>query len=258
MHPRDGFPQAKSAAQRAIALDPDLAEPHVSLAFIRAVYDWQWDDAELLYHQAIALNPGYATAHHWLGCDHYAMLGRMDEALAEMNIAQQLDPLSAILREGRAYILMLRREFAASIAEFREILNFDPSFYKAYTSMGRVYVQMGNYEGALACFLKGRSLAGDLPSILGALGQTYGLLGKNAEARTVLRQLEGLSRIRYVPASSFAVLHLGLGEIARALDWLEEGCARRESQVAAIGVHPLYDPLRGEPRFQAILRRVGL
>jgi serine/threonine-protein kinase len=258
MHPAEGFPQAKQAAQRAIALDPELAEPHASLAFVRGIYDWQWDDAELLYHHAIALNPGYATAHHWLGCDHYAMLGRLDEALAEVRIAQQLDPLSSIIMEGNAYVLMLRREYPAAIAGYREILTQDPSFYKAYTSMGRAYVQMGNYPEALAMLKKGRSLAGDVPSILGAMGQTYALLGDLPRARESLLDLERLSKVKYVPTACFAVIHLGLGETGRALDWLEEGCKRRESQLSGIRVHPMYDPLRAEPRFRGLLSRLGM
>ena len=133
MRPAEGVPQAKAAAQRAISLDPELAEPHASLAFIRGTYDWEWDDAELLYQQAIALNPGYATAHHWLGVDHYAILGRMDEALAEGNIARQLDPLSGIILEGNGYVHMLRREYQAAIAAYREILTFDPSCFTRRT-----------------------------------------------------------------------------------------------------------------------------
>ncbi len=258
MLPDEGFPQAKAAAQRAIALDSELAEAHAALAFIRAVYDWQWEDAELLYQHAIALNPGYATAHHWLGCDLYPMVGRLDEALAEVSIAQQLDPLSGIIMEGRAYVLMLRREYQAALAGYRELLNFDPSFYKAHTSMGRVYIQMGNYTEALAMLEKGRSLAGDLPSILAALGQAHGLLGDLPRACESLRELERLAKIKYVPAACFAIVHLGLGEIGRALDCLEEGCDRRESQLSAIQVHPVYDPLRNEPRFQALLRRLRL
>jgi tetratricopeptide (TPR) repeat protein len=182
----------------------------------------------------------------------------MDEALAEVRIAQQLDPLSSIISEGSAYILMLRREYTAAIAGYREILTRDPSFYKAYTSMGRAYVQMGNYPEALAMLQQGRSLAGDVPSILGATGQTYALLGDLPRARESLLDLERLSKVKYVPTACFAVIHLGLGETGRALDWLEEGCKRRESQLSSIRVHPVYDPLRGEPRFRGLLGRLGM
>jgi TolB-like protein/Flp pilus assembly protein TadD len=256
MRPAEGVPQAKQAAQRAISLDPELAEPHASLAFIRGTYDWEWDDAELLYQQAIALNPGYAQAHHWLGVDHYANLGRMDEALAEVAIAKQLDPLSNIILEGCAYLRMLHREYDEAIAGYRKILTINPSFYKAYTSMGRAYLQMGDYPQALAMLEKGRSLAGDLPSILGAMGQTYALLGDLPRARESLVELERLAKVKYVPAACFAVIHLGLGETERALDCLEKACELKESQLTAIQVHPLYDPLRGEPRFHALLKRL--
>jgi len=258
MHPAEGVPQAKAAAERAIALDPDLAEPHASLAFIRGLYEWEWEDAERLYQRAIALNPGYATAHHWLGCDHYAMLGRFDEALDEIAIAMQLDPLSGIIQEARAYIFMLRGEHEAAIAAYRELQAFDPAFYKGYTSMGRAYAQMGRYAEALAMLEKGRSLAGDLPSILGAMGQVCALSGDERRARGLLAELERLAQTRYVSSTSFALVWLGLGEKAKALDWLEKGCGLRESSLATLKVHPVYDWLRGEPRFQELLRRLRL
>ena len=258
MQPADGVPHAKAAAERAIALDPFLAEPHASLAFIRGIYEWQWEDAERLYKRAIALNPGYATAHHWLGCDHYAMLGRLDEALDEIDIAIQLDPLSSIIQEGRAYILMLRGEYEAAIAGYKEIQASDPTFYKGYTSMGRAYAQMGRYREALAMLEKGRSLAGDLPSILGAMGQVCALAGDGRRAHELLAELGRLSETRYVPSTCFAVVWLGLGEKVKALEWLEKGCTLGESPLTTLKVHPVYDPLRGEPRFQELLRRLRL
>jgi serine/threonine-protein kinase len=117
---------------------------------------------------------------------------------------------------------------------------------------------MGNHSEALAMLQKGRSLAGDLPSILAALGQTYALLGDQPRARESLLELERLAKVKYVPAASFAIVHLGLGETGKALDALEVGCGRRESQLSAIGVHPVYDPLRSEPRFQALMKRLRL
>lgn len=258
MDPGEGFSQAKVAAERAIALDPELAEPLVSLAFIRGIFDWKWDESERLYERAIALNPGYATAHHWLGTDHYANLGRFDEAKTAVEIAVQLDPLSSIIHEGCGYVRLLGRDFEGAVERFREILNFDPTFYKAYTSMGRCYLQMGRYAESLAMLEKGCSLAGELPSALAAMGQARGLAGDVAGARSALARLEQLACTRYVAHSSRAIVYLGLGDWGRALDCLEEGCNRRESQLAALKVHPVYDPLRGDPRFDRLLRRIGL
>ena len=248
MHPAEGFPQAKAAAQRAIALDPELGEPHASLAYIRVAYDWQWDEAELLYLQAIALNPGYATAHHWLGVDHYAMLGRFDEAQAELNIAQQLDPLSAIILEGRGYILMLRRDYQAAIEAYRELMSKQPSFYKSYTSMGRAYILMGRYQEGLAMLEKGRTIAGDLPSILAAMGQTYALLGDLPRARESLLELERLAQLKYVPAASFAIVHLGSGR-----SWAgprSSGRGVRPKRVSTVGD-------QGAPHLRSVARRAA-
>jgi serine/threonine-protein kinase len=256
MYPTEAVPRAKAAAERAIAIDPGLAEPHCSLAFIRGIYEWDWEDAERLYLRAIALNPGYATAHHWLGVDHYAVLGRLEEGLTEIEIAAQLDPLSGIILEGRAFLLTLQRKYEAAIEQYREILQLDPQFYKGYTSMGRTLGLMGRYAEALAMLQKGREIAGDVPNILSAMAQLHARAGDERRAREMLAELEQLSRTRHVPSTCFAIVQIGLGDHARALDWLEKGCDLRESPLTGLKMHPLYDPLRGEPRFQALLKRL--
>jgi serine/threonine-protein kinase len=258
VHPVEGIPEAKAAARRAIQLDANLAEAYPSLAILSSHYDWKWEEAEALYRKAIALNPGYATAHHWLGVDCLALLGRFEEGAEETEIALGLDPLSSILYEGRAFIRLLKREYEQAVQGCREILEFDPTFYKAYTSMGRAYAQMGKYVDALAMLEKGRSLAGDVPNILAAMGQVFGLSGDHAAARGVLAQLHARAPETYIPSTSFAVVHLGLGEKERALEWLEKGCGQRDLPLAVLKVHPVYDSLRAQPRFQALLTRLGL
>jgi serine/threonine-protein kinase len=258
MHPALGMPKAKLAASRGVELDPELAEAYASLALIRSLYEHEWDAAECLYVRAIELNPGYATAHHWYGVDHCAMLGRFDLAEAELQIASQLDPLSHIIREGVAFVKMLKRDYDGAIQAYRELVEFDPAFYKGYTSMGRAYAQQGKYLDAIAMLEKGRTLAGDIPNILGAMGQVYGLAGEPAHAREVLGKLTQLAGRCYVPSTVFAIVHLGLGENHRALEWLEKGCDQRELPLSALKVHPVYDVLRSEPRFQILLKRLRL
>jgi serine/threonine-protein kinase len=124
--------------------------------------------------------------------------------------------------------------------------------------MGRIYIQQGLYRPAIEMLLKARSLAGDVPIVLGALGQAYGLDGRPGEARAILAKLEAQSEERYVPSSSMALVHCGLGEKEQALNWLETGCDRRELTITAIGIHPAYDTLRQEPRFTALLKRIGV
>jgi len=258
MSPVEGIAAAETAAGRAISLDPELAEPHVSLAFIRGTYEWQWEESERLYRRAIELNPGYATAHHWLGVDLYGVTGRFQEALAEIEIAAALDPLSSIILEGRGYVRMLLGRYEEAFEMYREILTFDPSFYKAYTSMGRACAQMGKHAEALELLQKGRSLAGDLPNILGALGQVYGQAGDRQNACALLKELEQLAETRYVPATTFAIVHLGLGNSAQALTFLEQACEARESALTGLKVHPVFASLRGEPRYQKLLEHLRL
>lgn len=257
LYPLEGLPRARAAAEQAVALDPDLAEGHASLAFLRGIYDWNWDDAERHYNRAIALNPGYAPAHHWLAVDHCAMLGQFDRAQKEIEIAIQLDPLSSITREGRGMILTLMRRYPEAIEAYRQLQASDPSFYKAYTSIGRAFAQIGRYDEAIAMLNKGRVLAGNVPNIIAATGQVYAVSGHPDRARELLGELDELARGRHVPMTAFAVIELGLGECQKALDYLEKGCDGRESGMAALKVHPLYDPLRADPRFHALMRRLG-
>jgi tetratricopeptide (TPR) repeat protein len=189
--------------------------------------------------------------------DYLAMLGRFDEAMPQVEVARDLDPLSMIIREGKAYILMLARRYDDATAVYSELVELDPSYYKAYTSLGRVYIQSGRYIDAIRMLQKGRLLAGDVPSILGALGQAYGLAGKRKEALGILAELKTISETRPAPCVVFALIHLGLGDHQKALDYLESSAKHRHLQICAIKVHPTYDPLRGEPRFQSLISRIG-
>jgi TolB-like protein/Tfp pilus assembly protein PilF len=249
--------KARSAAERALELDASSAEAHASLALILTLYDWAWERSAAEFEEALAINPGYVPAHHWYACDHLAMLGDLDRARMHMEAALKLDPLSSIIVEGCAFIDMLAGRHDDAIRVYAGILETDPSVYKAYTSMGRAYLQKGVYDKAIEMLLKGRALAGDRPTILGALGQAYGLAGQAAEARQTLSELEQIGATRPVPATAFALIHLGLGEKDMALTWLERGVNRHQSTVVSLKVHPAYSALRGEPRFQALLRQMG-
>ena len=260
-------PAANRAAQKAVELDPALAEAYATLGLLRSRYDWKWDEALRCFRKAIELNPGYATAHHWYAVDYLAMVGHLDEALSEIDLAISLDPLSAIAQEGRGFLLMLAGRYDESIRQLEALAEFDPSFHKAWTSQGRVYTQKGDYTKAIAMHEKARALAGDLPSLLGALGQAYALAGETERARELLRRIEGISNARQrtgasrgpaVPATAFAIIHIGLGEYDQALAWLERAMDQRQMPLSALKVHPVYNPLRGRPRFQALLERIGL
>jgi serine/threonine-protein kinase len=258
LDPAEAVPKARAAAEEALALDPQCAEAHVSLAFIRSVFDWAWADAESLYRKAIALNPGYSRARHWFGLDHLALLGRFDEAISEVLMAHHLDPLSQILREGCGYIHMLCRDYPKALEIYRELVDLDPTFYKGYSSMARVLFLMHRHDEAIATLEKARSLGGPVPSILAALGQTLACAGRTSEAHAQLDALHTMAKTQWVPSACFAIVSLGLGDRDASLAWLETACEKREMAVTALKVHPIYDPLRGEPRFERLLGRIGL
>jgi len=255
--PTEIVPKARSAAEKALRLDPQSSEAHVSLAFIRSTYEWDWAGAEALYRRGIELNPGYSRAHHWFGTDYLAHLGQFDEAVTEVQTARHLDPLSTIIREGCGFVHVLSRDYKTALSEYQQLAELDPLFFKAYSSMGRVLFHMGRYEEAIASLEKARSLAGDMPSILAALAQTLAVAGFVWEARALLDQLHAIHKKQWVPSSCFAIAHLGLGDHQAALTHLEASCEKREQAVSGFKVHPLYDPLRSEPRFQRMLERVG-
>lgn len=258
MSPTEAMPPARDAAARALELHPGLGEAHSTLGLISGIYAWDWPAAARHYELALAANPGYATAHHWLACDYYAPLGRFAEAQAAAAMAAQLDPLSLIIRVSPAYILMLAGELETSLALDLQWLREHPEFPKLHTAIGRTLIQMGRPQEALEYLESGLALSGRIPSLLGAIGQAAALSGDQTRARSILAELEQLAFTQFVPATAKAMVHLGLAERGRALDCLEEASRRRETSLSLLGVHPVYNDLRREPRFQALLSLIGL
>ena len=256
LDPAIATPKARAAAEKALTLDPASAEAHVSLAFVRSLFEWDWAGAEPLYRRAIALNPGYSRARHWFAGDFLAVLGRFDEALPEIQMARHLDPLSPILVDGCGYVKMLQRDYTGALEEYDQLFQLDPMFYRGYSAKARVFSLLGRYEEAIALFERARALGGDVPSLLAALGDTLARAGFVWEARSLLDELRAAAKTRWIPSSAFAIVNIGLGDHQAALSHLETACDRRE-MLAGLKVHPAYDPLRSEPRFQRMLERIG-
>jgi TolB-like protein/Tfp pilus assembly protein PilF len=256
--PAEVLVQAKIAARRALEIDPSLGEAHCSLGLLIALHEWKWREAEAHFRRALDLNPGYATAHHWLACDFLPIFGRFEEAMREIEIAVALDPLSSIISEGRAFLLILQRRYEEAEAMVRATIDANPSFFRAYATLGRVLMQMRRNEEAIEMLERAITRTGALPTLLGALGQAYGRNGKFDDAHRMLTRLETLRSTSYAPATSLALTCVGLGQIDDALMWLEKGLDGREFNVVLIGVHPAYDDLRGAPRFEKLVERLGL
>ena len=248
---------ARSAALRALELSPGLGEAEVTLGMILGGHEWKWDEADEHYRKGMQLSPGYATAFHWYGVDQSALRGRFAEASEALETALQLDPLSASIREGRSFLNLIQRRFDEAIREALRVIDFDGSFLIGHGSLGRAYIQAGAYTAAVEVLEKALTLAPPSPSMLGALGQAHALSGNTDHAREILCRLHEMARSRFVGCTCFAAVHLGLGEHSEAIRWLSRGCDRRDFSMSKLAVHPLYDPLRSYPEFQALVDRVG-
>jgi serine/threonine-protein kinase len=250
--------RARAAATEALRIEPATGEAEAALGLICAIYDWDWERSEQHYIRAMEWNPSYAPAFHWYSIDYCALRSRFESAREALDTALALDPFSSIAREGRAYMELLQRRFLRATELYDDLISFDPLFYKAYTGKGRALMHMGDYERSIEMLERGRKLAGgDVPSILGALGQAHGLAGNADRGRECLSILAGMRERRFVLSSSFALLHAGLGERDQAIAWLERGFSTHEPSIAALGVHPGYDSLREEPRFNALVQKIG-
>jgi non-specific serine/threonine protein kinase len=258
LSPREAAPKAKEAASRAIGLDETLCEPHAALGYVKDRYDWDWPGAEREFKRAIELNPNYATALYWYAAT-LANAGRLDEAITEAKRAQEADPLSLVASAVAGQSLYFARRNDQAIEQLRKAVDMDPNFPLSHWWLGMFYEQAGRYEDAVAEGQKALSLSKGGPGVIGTLGHAYAVAGKRAEAQKALAELKDLSKKgRYVSPLNVALVYTGLGDKAQALDWLERAYEDHSDRLAWIRFWPLLDSLRGEPRFQDLLRRMHL
>jgi len=254
--PRDSLPQAKAAAEKALELDSTLGEAHASLAQALLAYDFDFAGANREFQHAIELNPNYATAHHWYGESVLAPLSQFEDAIAQLKRALQLDPLSMIINADVGTVLTNARRYDEAIEQLRKTLEMDPSFYYAHYNLGEALEMKGLTENAIAEYQRAIALNDDpVPQAL--LGHLYAKMGRKDEARRILQRLRDSPKERYVTPYLFAMIHLGLGEKDRAIDFLEKTYEDRDGySIAFIKVDPFLDPLHGDPRFEALVQKV--
>lgn len=254
--PGEIIPKARAAALKALELNEDLADAHVSLGLIAQNYDWDWQTSEREFQRAIALDPNYATAHHWYA-EHLALLGRFDEAFTEMQRARQLDPLSFIMQLDDAVFLYYSRQYGRAIEQFRAVLTSEPDFARAHL-ICYAYVQQGRFAEALADIESWRRVDVDATQwIESTAAFVYGRRGQKIQARRALEKLQ-LSN-RHHPIDPFVLVgaYVGLGDTNHALAALEKCAEAHSPGLTALKVDPVYDSLRSEPRFRALLHRIG-
>ncbi len=255
MTPREAIPTAKAAAIKALELDDTLGEAHTSLAFCLDVFDWDFEAAETEFQRAIELNPGYATAHHWYAW-HLSLSGRTGEAIAEMKRAESFDPLSLIINADLAELLLIAHLYDDSIQQSRKTIEMDPNFGLAHNQLAQAYLQRGMHDEAIAELVKAIRLSGGSPTCTANLARAYAASGRRAEAVQLLGDLKRPSARGYSHASEIAMVYAALGDRDQAMAWLERGYAERVNP--SVLLRPGFDPLRADPRFQGLVRRVGL
>src|SRR2546430_3951890 len=252
---REAYAKAKAAALKALQLDDKLAEAHNALAMVLFLYlDIAGSIPE--FQRAIALNPNYATAHHWYGFNPLSTLGRFDEAIAESKRAVELDPLSPVINSDLGSNLMVARRYDEAIAQLRKTLEIDPTFSLAHGALGEALQFKGDLPGAIAEYTKAQELGAD-PRIRVLMAAAKAQSGDKDAAVRMLAELEEASRNREIPGAQRAVLYTSLGNRTEAIRCLEQSVADHDSQdVAWIKVYPKWDPLRGDPRFEALVQKV--
>ena len=257
MPPKDILPQAKAAAAKALEIDESLAEPHVTLAFIHSWFDWDWAGAEREAKRAIDLNPNLGFA-HIAYAQLLSHLGRHQEAITEGERARGLDPLSLIINALDGQYLCSARRNDEAIARLKKTLELDPNFWIAHLFLGTTYVETKKYPEAFSELTKARELSGGNSESIAMTGYAWVMAGDPAKARGVLTELKSLASQRYVPPNNIAVLCHVLGERDEAFVWLEKAYQDRDMRLCRLKVDPRWDALRSDPRFVAILKRIGL
>ncbi len=250
-------PKAEAAATRAVDLDPMLAETQTALATVEFNYDWKWTAAETGFRRAIQLNPSYATAHQRYSLYLMAM-GRTEESLAEMNLARSLDPLSLSVNFSLGWRLYMARQYDQAIAQLLNTIEMDPAYLLAHIVLGQCYEQKGQYGLAIAELQKAASLSPGSPPVMAALAHAYAAAGQRQEALKLLDELKAQSGRRYVSPFYVALVYTGLGDREQALVWLGAAYDDRSNNMIFLNAVPEFDRLRPEPRFQTLLRRIGL
>lgn len=247
--------KAKAAAAKALELDGSLGEAHISLAFCLDAYDWDWESAGREFTRGIEFSPGYATGYEWHGW-HLAMLGRNGEAVAEVEKAASLDPLSLIVSADLAEELMVAHRYDEAIKQSRKTMNMDPFFAPAHFVLGEVLVQKHMYNEAVAELRKAVELSPGSSAFTANLAYAYAASGKRDEAVTILNDLKNRSQNGFSNAPEIALIYVGLADKDQAIVWLEKAYAERFSPWVLM--RPAFDPLLPDPRFQGLLHRIGL
>jgi serine/threonine protein kinase/tetratricopeptide (TPR) repeat protein len=255
--PKEVFPKGKAAATVALQLDPDLPEAHASLAALLWLHDWRWEEAQIEFQRSLELDPTYPTANHWYA-EYLMTMGKHAEVMTRMKKGQELDPLSLIINVAVGWAFYNDRRYDEGIEQLRRTVELDPNYPVTYWILGLLLRKTGCYGQAMTEGEKGVKLSGGSPMMRAALAHTLAAAGRTTEAVRTLDELTELATHRYVAPYFFAGIHVGLGENDRAIEYLEKSYEEHSHWLIYLHIDPSMDGLRDNPRFQDLLRRVGL
>ena len=255
--PQEAFPKSEEAARKALQLDESLAEAHVSLGYSQLVYERNVPEAKKEFLRALELRPDYATGHQFYGY-YLTAVGNLDEAIAERQKAVELDPLSPLLASALGEAYYQARQFDRTIIQNTKALELDPAYAIGLVNIGRAYQQKGMHQQAQEAFGKILALAPDNPAILALLGHDYASSGEKTKAMQIIAKLGGIAQHHYVPSLYIAMVYTGLGDRQHAFEWLDKAYAERCEYLVYLPTEPMADPLRADPRFADLLKRIGL
>ncbi len=253
MAPQEAYPRAKEAVDKALSINPRLAEAHTSLGLIRFQYDWDWKGAEEEFREAIGINPNYAPAHHFFA-DYLKALGRFDEALMEIEKAQELDPLSLAINTGVGHVLYLSGQYDKAIGQYRKAVELDPGFMVTHVWFGRPYLEKGMYAEAISELETAVRLSGESTLALAMLGHGLASAGRRDEAMKILEKLMERSKTRYVPSYWIAVIYNGLRERQQVIGWMWKAFEERSSWLVWSNVEPRFAWLKDDQEFASLLK----
>jgi serine/threonine protein kinase/Tfp pilus assembly protein PilF len=256
--PDEAFPKAREGAKKACEMDAALAEGRASLGWISVNFDWDWLTAEREYKRALDLKPSYASAHQWYS-EFLSYMGRHNEAIREAVTARDLDPLSLIISSDLGQVLYYAREYGSAIAHLRKTLEMDPHFTIAHLFSALTYTQQEMYGEAIEAIETANDLTGGKDTlIVSQLGTLHALIGDRSKAESILTELNERSRNKYVSPFWIALIHAGLGNLDNTFEWLEKAFNERDHWMETCKVLPLLDPLRDDPRFRDLMKRMNL
>ncbi len=255
--PSRAMPRARKAAQKALENDARLIEPRVSLACLKAVYDWDWPGAEAAFRESIALAPNYAIAHHWFAINHLIPTKRFGEALQEVKNGLRTDPISLIIHVTVGVVLYYTRQYDLAIEHFRKTLEMDENFAMTHYFLGQTYAQKGQFHAALDEVRQALRLFGDSPDLFAGVGYAAAVAGKKDVAEKVITALKTTAQTEYVSPYYLAAIYAGMGEREHAFAWLDKAYRERAYQLLYVYVDPMMDPVRTDPRYADLLKKMN-